>query len=116
MVSTDGVQGRERKMEFIIDQQAQFAADIQQLKELHAQAGIRFSRVEESLVLLVQVARSSDARLDTLTEAQTRTENALSSLTQKIAELAEAQVHTEQRLNALIDIVQKGRNGIPSSS
>ena len=105
----------EQKIEFIIEQQAQFTVDIQQLKELHAQAGTRTARLEE---FLFQLAQSSDARTEALTQAQIRTEGSVSllsqnmvDLSQKMAELAEAQAHTEQRLNALIDIVSEGRNG-----
>ena len=133
----------EKRIEFIIDQQALFSADMNLLKdsqseltarvdgiamnvdrlsakidtlaEIQAQAETRLSRVEESFVLLVQIARISDERLDDLTqkmgqltEAQARTDN-------RLAELAEAQVHTEERLNALIDVVDRyinrGGNG-----
>lgn len=118
----------EKRMEFIIEQQAIFAADMNLLKEsqtqltdrvdrlsvkidaladMQAQSEIRLSRVEESFVLLVQVARITDERLDTLsqkmeilTEAQARTDN-------RMAELAEAQIHTEERLNALINVVDR---------
>ena len=34
---------------------------------------------------------------------------------ERFAKLADAQIHTDQRLDALIDIVQEGRRGNPSS-
>lgn len=118
----------EKRIEFIIDQQAQFTTDMNLLKEsqaqftervdrlasqvealaaIQAQAEVRLGRVEESFILLVQMARITDERLDNfgekmamLTEAQTRTDN-------KLADLAEAQTHTDERLNTLIDVVER---------
>ncbi len=126
----------EKRIEFIIEQQAQFTSDMNLLKdsqtqltarvdrlacqvealaEIQAQAETRLSRVEESFVLLVQMARITDERLDNLsekmgmlTEAQARTDN-------KLADLAEAQTHTDERLNTLINVIEryisKGSNG-----
>jgi hypothetical protein len=98
----------QRKMDFIVNQQAQFSADIQQLKELNA-AGIermkmaeeRTTRIED---VVVRLANVTEAGFATLTAAQTLSEN-------RMAELAKSTAHTDQRLNALIDIVREDRNG-----
>jgi hypothetical protein len=87
----------QKTMEFIIEQQAQFAANIQKLQEERMRDDSRTKRLEESFQLLVQLAQSTDARLD--------------ALESNMATLAEAQTHTDERLSALIDIVREGRNG-----
>ena len=101
----------QRTMEFILEQQAQFAASMQRLdeerireKEQRVRDVSRLARVEESFQLLVQLAQTTDVRLDGI-EART------ASLETNMAALAAAQAHSEQRLSALIDIVREGRNG-----
>jgi hypothetical protein len=51
-----------------------------------------------------QIDESLRAGITELTAKQSRTEEAL-------VRLAEAQAHTDRRLDALIDIVQRDRNG-----
>jgi DNA repair exonuclease SbcCD ATPase subunit len=87
----------QKTMEFILEQQAQFATNIQKLQEERVRDNSRIKRLEESFQLLVQLAQSTDTRLDTLES--------------NMATLAEAQTHTDERLSALIDIVREGRNG-----
>ena len=87
----------QKTIEFILEQQAQFATNIQRLQEERMRDDSRVKRLEESFQLLVQLAQSTDTRLDTLES--------------NMATLAEAQTHTDERLGALIDIVREGRNG-----
>jgi DNA repair exonuclease SbcCD ATPase subunit len=87
----------QKAMEFILEQQAQFAANIQKLQEDRMRDNARLRRLEESFQLLVQLAQSTDSRLDTLES--------------NMATLAAAQTHADERLSALIDIVREGRNG-----
>ena len=94
----------QKTMEFILEQQAQFAANIQKLQEERMRDDPRIKRLEESFQLLVQLAQSTDTRLDTL-------ETNMATLAESQAHLAEAQAHTDERLSALIDIVREGRNG-----
>ena len=124
----------EKRMEFIIEQQAQSVAQIGQLEELltlfaNASAqrfraleegtSIRFADVDEKIVALVD----SQIRL---TEAQSRTEEATSrrfaDVDEKIAalvdsqiRLTEAQARTEESLKNLMATVDRyfseGRNG-----
>ncbi len=88
---------RQRTMDFILEQQAHFAVNIETMRE----------------------------GMDTLREAQARTDAAIGALTlqvqniarqqehinEVVAVMADAQQHTDERLNALIDVVQQGRNG-----
>lgn len=97
-------QEMQRTMEFIIAQQAQFAANIQRMQEERMRDSPRLVRLEESFQLLVQLAQTTDTRLDRLESTNTALES-------NMAALAAAQTHTDERLSALIDIVREGRNG-----
>ena len=102
------------------------------LAELASNHHERISGLEQSFQMLVELARSADERMDqhlawinqlgeaqantetkmaALTDAQIRTDEALSRLAESQAKLAESQAHSDQRLDALIDIVREGRNG-----
>src|SRR5687768_6860137 len=108
----------QRTMEFILEQQAQFASNIQRLQEERIHDDVRTRRLEESFQLLVQLAQSTDTRLDNVeshtTALDTRLDNVEShttALEANMAALAAAQTHADERLSALIDIVRKDRNG-----
>jgi len=100
-----------RTMEFIVEQQAQFAANIQRLQEERIRDNPRLTRLEESFQLLVQLAQTTDIRLDRLESTTFTLESTTSTLESNMAALAAAQTHTDERLGALIDIVREGRNG-----
>lgn len=116
----------QRTMEFIVGQQAQFAANIQRLQEERIRDSPRITRLEESFQLLVRLAENSDLRMDrlesttsvlestTIALASTTTalESTTTALASNMAALAAAQAHADERLTALIDIVREGRNGI----
>ncbi len=90
---------RQRTIDFILEQQAQFAVNLESLRESFA------------------------VNLESLREAQARTDATVAALAGQVqiiarqqehinnvvAVIAEAQQHTDERLNALIDIVQDGR-------
>lgn len=103
-----------RKIEFIINQQAQFAADLQSLREVQA-ADSAFMR--ESYHTLTGAVTTLVNLVGKLAEAQERTELKLAEYAArtdaKLAELAEAQARTDERLNIFINIVERyiSRNG-----
>jgi hypothetical protein len=93
----------EKIMEFILEQQAKFAVDIQQLRESQARLEAAQERTDGMVRNLVDVCMSlanhveeSDRRVDRF-----------------IAATEERSKEADQRLNALIDIVDKlvRRNG-----
>ena len=88
----------ERKMAFIVEQQAQFAADIQQMRELQAQTEDVVGRLAHATL---EGFKDVNAKIDSLVDSQIR--------------LTEAQSHTDQNLRNLIAVVDRyfseGRNG-----
>jgi len=98
MTNNDHLQGQ---IDFIVNNQAQFSADIQQLKELHKDAEKRMTKLEDVCLRLGNaLVNLADRAVETTTSFDT-----------KMAALAESQAHTDQRLSALIDIVMADRNG-----
>ncbi len=86
----------EARMNFIVEQQAQFSVDIQLLKELvQANTGMIRQLIDVSMSLAHHL-EETDRRLGA-----------------RIQELAESGAHTGRRLDALIDVVDKlaRRNG-----
>ena len=96
----------EKRMEFIIQQQAQFASDIQTLREGQSHLTDALMTVVGIVGKLAEGQERTDARLAELAGAQARTDA-------RLAELAQAQARTDDRLNVLIDVVEKfvSRNG-----
>ena len=88
----------ERKMSFIVEQQAQFAADIQQMRELQAQTENVVGRLAHATL---DGFRDVNAKIDSLVDSQIR--------------LTEAQTLTDGNLRNLIAVVDRyfseGRNG-----
>lgn len=105
----------QKTMEFILGHQAQFVVNIQRLQEERIRDHSRLNRLEESFQLLVQLAQTSDSRVDRLESNMVNLESNMVRLESNMAALAIAQAHTDQRLSALIDIVREDRNGKSSS-
>lgn len=94
----------QRTMQFILEQQAQLtikldslsekvdklAGKVDKLADAQVRHEARTSQLEDSFLILVQLATSSDERMDELTAAQK---------------------HTDERLSALIDTVERFING-----
>lgn len=95
----------EKKMEFIVEQQAQFATDIQQLRETQAQLQATQVQTEHVVARLANVTlegfKDVNAKIDALVDSQIK--------------LTEAQSRTDENLRNLIVVVDRyfseGRNG-----
>ena len=101
----------EKTMQFIVEQQAQFASNFQRMEEARGKDSARVTRLEESFQLLVQLAESHDERLVALAEAQIRTNEQIAAINERTAE-------TDERLNALIAVVERyvSNRGVNGSS
>jgi hypothetical protein len=88
----------DRKMACIVEQQAQFAADIQQMRELQAQTENVVGRLAHATL---EGFRDVNTKIDSLVDSQIR--------------LTEAQAHTDENLKNLIAVIDRyfseGRNG-----
>ena len=94
----------QRKMEFIVEQQAQFAVNIQKLEDAQARAEKRAEQSEGRIGELEGAIVTVVNLVGQLAEAQERTDARLSQLA---TEITEAQKRTEERLNSLIIVVER---------
>ena len=90
-----------KKMEFIVDQQAKFAADIEMMREVQATDA---KRLGDGLIGVIHIVGQ-------LAQSHMRTEETVNTLTQDFSRLAQAQAHTEERLTILINIVERHMGG-----
>jgi hypothetical protein len=90
-----------KKMEFIVEHQAKFAADIEMMREVQA-ADAR--RLGDGLSGVIDIVGH-------LARAQMITDDNVKSLTQEVSQLTQAQ--TEERLKILLSVVERhiGGNG-----
>ena len=93
----------ESRMNFIIEQQAQFAVDIQILKERQAETREMIRQLVDVTMSLARHGEETDRRIRELGAGTDK----------RLRQPAEAGVHTDRRLDALIDTVDKlvRRNG-----
>ena len=90
-----------KKMEFIVEQQAKFAADIEIMREIQA-ADAR--RLGDGFLSMIDIVGQ-------LTRSQIRTEQTVNTLAQDVSKLTQAQAQTEERLTILINIVERRMGG-----
>lgn len=94
----------QRKMEFIVEQQAQFTTDIQKMQEAQVQLQEAQAKTENVMLRLANA-------LVTVTERQGELASEVSTMQKKtqiqIDALAERGKETDERLNALINTVER---------
>jgi ABC-type transporter Mla subunit MlaD len=98
----------DRKMEFIVDQQAQFAADIQVMRQVH-DADVKSLR-EQDRNLSTALSALAEV-VDNVAQAQQTAATQISELTENVAELTEAGRRTDDRLNILVNTVERYISG-----
>jgi chromosome segregation ATPase len=108
----------QKTMEFILEHQAQFAVNIQRLQEERLRDHPRLTRLEESFQLLVELAQSSDARLDAIESTTDARFDALESNIvrdhQRLTQLEESfqlLVHLAQTTDTRLDTVESNTVG-----
>lgn len=97
----------QRTMEFIVEQQAKFAVNIQKLEEAQARAELRTGELEGAMVAVVNLVGQLAEGQERLTEGHERLTEGQSRADARLAELAEAQKRTDERLNAFILVVER---------
>jgi Spy/CpxP family protein refolding chaperone len=94
----------QRHIDFILEQQAQFAADMQRSREEQEErwrkADERWARTESGIRALLAIAQSHEGEINALREAQERTDR-------QIAETGKQMAETDERLGALINFVER---------
>jgi DNA anti-recombination protein RmuC len=107
----------ESRMQFIIEQQAQFTADMHALKERQAEGQRQIEenrgRIRQLLDVTMSLARHGEETDRLFKETDRRIREMAEETDRRIKEQREAGAHTDRRLDALIDIVDKltRRNG-----
>ena len=96
----------ERNIGFIIERQAQFAANFQKIEEVQARFGSGLREVKDVLLTVVSV-------VGRLAEAQNQWAEAQIQTNRQLGILAEAQKETHTRLNTFIIVLERhlGGNG-----
>jgi len=93
-----------RTMQFILEQQAQFTADMLQMREEHAKFA---AETRQNLGRLGEAVLAITGIVGRLGDSQVRLERAQELTEKRVAELAEAQLRTDERLNAFIGVVER---------
>lgn len=91
-------------MKFILEQQAQFTSDMQQMREAHAQADERWGRTEEGIRALLAIAEIHEGEIKTLAETQAAQAQAQAEAQ---ARTDRQMAETDERLNALVNVVER---------
>jgi X-X-X-Leu-X-X-Gly heptad repeat protein len=108
----------QRTMQFILEQQAQFSANMGQVQESISQltAGQKeLAAGQKELAAgqkeLAAAQSRTNATVDRLALQVEQIARQQVHINEVVAVIAESQQHTDERLNALIEIVREGRNG-----
>jgi hypothetical protein len=100
-------------MEFIIEQQAQFSADIQMLKEAQirtlAQSEASQAQIEALQSHISALTTHVGALAETQIDLQTQTGalDAVVRIVEVVGQVAGAQAKTDERMNAFINVVER---------
>jgi chromosome segregation ATPase len=97
----------EHRIEFILDQQANFAVDIQQLQESQRRLTEAQERTDGMLRSLVEVNLALTGHVEGLAAQIQGLAAHLQKVDDRLDRLAESQAHTDQRLDTLVDVVDK---------
>ena len=97
-----------KKMEFIVEQQAKFASEIEIMREVHAAESKlvheQYHRLSDGLIGVIDIVGQ-------LAQSQIRTEGSVNSLAADIKLLTETQSRTDERLNNLISVFERHISG-----
>ncbi|MBA3805391.1 MAG: hypothetical protein H0X14_06730 [Acidobacteria bacterium] len=111
----------QHNIEFIIQQQAQFAADMQHLRETQTRSEQRWERTVESVRSLHAIAQIHEREINSLVElqasyaesqtklaeAQGRTDRQMSETDRRMSETDRRMAETDDRINVLVNAVER---------
>jgi uncharacterized coiled-coil DUF342 family protein len=97
----------QRTIEFIIDNWAQFTADIQELKEVYIEAEKRAGKHEDRMGKLERGFVGLYGFMDETSKIVKETTENVNQLTSDVKELRKAQKETNERLDAVITVFEK---------
>jgi hypothetical protein len=107
---------RQRTMDFILQQQAQFTVGMQKLEEVDARASKRLDRLERYLRLMGRRFRRGrnelDERMTALINAQIRSEDKASGTEDLLKRLEESHARSEERLTRLEGLTARNSEDI----
>ncbi len=84
----------QRAIEFLIQQQAQYVARLERDES-------RVARLEELFTMLVELARGTDERLDTVSQSLATLSNTMNELVQRMIMLSDVQRHADARVTEM---------------
>jgi len=94
-------------IEILLQNQAQFYANLQMLQETNKDAEKRISVLERATVNLYNATTKTNETIDKLAGSVNSLTGVVDGLADKVTELIEAQKETDERLNAVIFMVEK---------
>src|SRR5262245_22287768 len=109
----------DRKMAFIVEQQAQFASDIQQMRDVQQELQATQAQTENVVARLAHATlegfKDVNAKIDALVDAQIRLNESQAHTDQNLARTDANLARTDESLRSLIAVVDRyfreGRNG-----
>jgi acetolactate synthase small subunit len=104
---------RQRTMDFILEQQAQFSVNMEAMRETQAQFSTNLEALREAQARTDAIVGHLTGQVQGIAGQLQNMARQQEHINEVVAVIAESQQHTDERLNALIDIVQAGRNGNP---
>jgi chromosome segregation ATPase len=121
---------RQRTMDFILQQQAQFTVGMQKLEEADTRASRRLDRLERTLALMAQRFRrerddlreraaalinaqvKSEDKVSRLDESHTRAEESFARSNERLTRVEESHVRSEARLTRLEELAESNSRAI----
>ncbi|MFN2455222.1 MAG: hypothetical protein ABR577_13470 [Pyrinomonadaceae bacterium] len=102
---------RQRQMDFIIAQQAQFSVNMELMREQVDALREAQVRTDATVAQLAQQVSRTDATVAQLAQQVSHIAIQQAHINEVVAVIADSQQHTDERLNALIDVISESRNG-----
>ncbi len=97
----------ERAVNFIVEQQAQFAAGVRQLKEVQSEFQRQLGEHQKQLGQLTQATLGLTTLVSQVATAQIRTDQKVGQLSETVAQLSQKMAETDERLNIFINVVER---------